>query len=76
MEQLPLDLEQESESSLETLSESELVDLYKEKVSVPPRTRDKALLISALNDPEAELARLREIDHQEDKEELASPYKR
>ena len=73
---VPLDLNPDSKSSLESLPISELIDLYKEKVGVPPRTKDNKMLISALDDPLAELARLREIDREEDKEELASPYKK
>lgn len=76
MEQLPLDLNPEPEALLKSLPLSELLQIYKDKIGIPARTQDDDALIKAINDPEYELSRLREIDCQEDKQELAAHYKR
>ncbi len=76
MEQLPLDLSPKPEATIESLPLSELLQIYKEKVGIPARTQDHKVLIEAINDPESEISRLRQIDREEDKEELAAPYKR
>ena len=76
MEQIPLDLSLESETKVESLSISELLLLYNKKIGVPARTDSKDVLTSAINDPEAELTRLRKIDSEQDRRELAAPYKR
>ena len=76
MEQLPLELSPEPETTFESLPLCELLQIYQDKVGIPARTEDMEALIQAINDPESELARLREIDSEEDKQELAAPYKR
>ena len=75
MEQLPLELSPETGATLESLPLNDLLGIYKDKIGIPARTQDMESLIQAINDPESELTRLREIDREEDKEELASPYK-
>ena len=52
-----------------------LLSEYKKKVGVAARTNDLAELREALLDPEKEQARLAKIDSDEDKEELARPYR-
>lgn len=76
MEQLPLDLSPEAEPALELLTRSELLLLYSQKIGVPARTQDKNELITGISNPDNERNRLREIDNEEDKRELAAPYKR
>ena len=76
MEQLPLDLEGGNEGGLEALSIPELETLYKEKVGISSRGWDKETLISAINNPEGEMARVREIDTNEDRDDLRATYRR
>lgn len=66
-----LELEFEPEPSLE-----ELIAVYREKVGVPPRTNDIEAIKAALLDPEAERARLRAEDMEDDKADLRRPYRR
>ncbi|GEM_PF-2870252 len=81
MEQIPLHLDDENEElkvNLESLPELELVNLYKDAVGVNPLFRglSREELIAGINDSESEIARLREIDSTEDKDDLSSPYRR
>lgn len=57
---------------IETLSDSELKILYKEKIGVSPRVgRDsRAQLIIAINNPEEEKAELQAIDTEDDRADL------
>ncbi len=76
MEQISLDLEGGNEGGLESLSIPELEALYKEKVGVSHRGWDKETLISAINNPEEERARIREIDADDDRDDLRATYRR
>ncbi len=74
LEQIPLNLEGEDE--LKSLSLEKLESLYREKVGIPSRNWDKATLILAINDPEQERLRVRELDRAEDSEDLKTLYRR
>lgn len=62
---------------LEALSYEELVLIYKDRVGVNPLLRMFAeeVLRNGINNPEEELARLRELDKEEDNEDLADSYR-
>ena len=60
----------EPERSLE-----ELVAEYKTRIGVSPRTSDPAEIAAALQDPEAELARLRAEDAEDDKTDIRRTYR-
>lgn len=79
--QLPLDLEENEQSAseavpevtkvaLESLPDSELHVLYKEKVGVDPKIRgfDRATVLAGLVDPDAEKNRLRLLEMEENQE--------
>lgn len=62
----------EGEPALESLGYDDLQALYKEKVGVNHRGLNRGELINAIQDPEAEKARLAEEDMKADQEERAS----
>ncbi len=74
MEQIPLKLEGEGE--LKSLSMEKLESFYRDKVGIPSRNWNKATLILAINDPEQERLRVRELDRAEDSEDLKTLYQR
>ena len=73
MEQFDLNFDGPKQPAEMTLEE--LVAEYKAKVGVPPRTGDTTELIAALNNPEGERSRLREVDTEADKEDLVRPFR-
>ncbi len=73
-EQFKFDFTQETpEEELRRLAQE-----YKTKVGVDPLARsfNKKTILAGLANPEAELARLREIDTKEDNEETKRTYRR
>ncbi len=61
----------------ESLPYEDLCILYKDKVGVDPKLRsfDKPTLIAGIQNPEEELARLRKIDSDSDKEDIQRTYR-
>lgn len=60
---------------LESLSSKELAEIYKDAVGVNPLYRMLAQqVIDGINNPEEELARLRELENAENKEDLKNTY--
>lgn len=66
----------EERGRLEALSDKELETLYKERVGIPPRGYPKELLIAGIIDPEAEYARVAEIDREDDAREKQEEVER
>jgi len=65
-----------SPEDYEAMSTKELEDLYREAVGVSPRIgTTRADIIQALIDPEAERARLKEIDSADDKDDIKKTYR-
>ncbi|OGG61925.1 hypothetical protein A3C87_00830 [Candidatus Kaiserbacteria bacterium RIFCSPHIGHO2_02_FULL_49_34] len=74
MEQIPFHFDDENGKEL---TFDELVATYKERVGVPFRNDlTRAELAAALKDPAAELARLRTMDSEDDKDDLNATYRR
>lgn len=80
MEQIPFDLEGDDKNTinLEALSDEELALHYKNIIGVSPLFRGftREELIVGINSPDAEKARLREIDTASDKEDINNTYRR
>lgn len=53
----------------------ELTAEYRRAVGVPPRTTDRAAILSALADPDTEIERLRTEDGEDDKQEIQKMYR-
>lgn len=65
----------DKEESFDHLSDTDLKIRYKKDVGYSPRVGLKRdALIKAIQDPEAELERLSEIDTESNKEDLKAPY--
>lgn len=81
MEQIPLNLDDTKgvpNVDLETLSDEEIAEHYKKIIGVNPLFRGftREELIAGINSPDAEKARLREIDTASDKEDINNTYPR
>jgi hypothetical protein len=81
MEQGSLDFDaqpQQSDESLEHLSDSELAMRYQEKVGVNPKLRgfDRETMIAGINSPDDERVRLLALDSEADKIDINETYRR
>lgn len=80
MEGIPSDVsvkENYTQVDLESLTHEELAKIYEDAVGVNPLYRmfAREVLLSGINNPEEELARLRELDKTEDNKDLADVYR-
>lgn len=80
-EQFDLDFspkpEEDKGPAPETLPDDELAELYKRKVGIDAKFRalSREELLAGIADPATELARIAEIDRQEDRKDLSAPYR-
>lgn len=78
MEGIPSDVSVEenyTQVDLESLSSEELAGIYKDAVGINPVDSMLAReVLNGINNPEEELARLRELENAENKEDLKNTY--
>lgn len=80
MEQLPLDLQFTPDTTLEAtqMSYEELTQAYKNTIGIDPTWRGFTSedMLAALENPDAERARIMELDRASDQEDMFNTYRR